>query len=75
MAKRVLFLVAVTVIFISTAPTSEAFRNCRMSLGYVPNPRLIAPSSDEVRLSGKKKMEFKWSPHEGDRLQRKYYDF
>jgi hypothetical protein len=75
MAKRALVLVAIIFIFILTASTSEAFRNCRMSLGYVPNPRIITPSSDKVQLSGKKEMQFKWSPHEGDRFQRKYYDF
>ncbi|MGB2631281.1 MAG: hypothetical protein WBD24_05465 [Candidatus Omnitrophota bacterium] len=42
---------------------------------YVPMPRLLSPTTTEVNLSGKEALEFKWSPHEGLRLGRKYYDF
>lgn len=43
--------------------------------GYVPAPRLIAPTTSEVNLEGKDSLVFEWSPHEGDPLVRDYYDF
>jgi hypothetical protein len=42
---------------------------------YTPPPRLVAPTSETVDLSGKKELEFRWSPHEGRRGTRIYYDF
>ena len=42
---------------------------------HIAPPRIIAPSSDDVDLTGKESLEFKWSPHEGDQVQRDYYDF
>ena len=41
----------------------------------IPKPRVLEPNGDTVDLSGKKELIFKWSPHEGDISQRKYYDF
>jgi hypothetical protein len=75
MVKRILILAVITVISISAASTSEAFHGCRVAMGFAPSPRLVSPSSDKVQLTGKSDMEFVWSPHEGDRLQRRYYDF
>lgn len=42
---------------------------------FVPQPRLISPSTQDVDLTGKATLTFEWSPHEGDPLQRDYYDF
>ncbi|MDD5495672.1 MAG: hypothetical protein PHP46_01065 [Candidatus Omnitrophica bacterium] len=42
---------------------------------YIPEPRLIQPTTELVDLSGKSQLKFEWSPHEGDRSKRKYYDF
>lgn len=41
----------------------------------IPQPRVLEPDGDTVDLSVKKELIFKWSPHEGDISQRKYYDF
>jgi hypothetical protein len=42
---------------------------------YVPPPVLLSPSTEDVDLTGKDILEFKWSPHEGIRGIREYYDF
>lgn len=42
---------------------------------FIPPPRLITPSTDVVDLRGKTSLEFRWSPHEGDSIQRDHYDF
>lgn len=41
---------------------------------YIAPPRLIAPSTDVVDLSGKDCLEFSWSPHEGNPIKRDHYD-
>ena len=41
----------------------------------VPEPRLLAPISAKVDLTGRDSLEFKWSPFEGRQWLRKYYDF
>ncbi len=43
--------------------------------GFIPPPRLLEPRGETADIAGKKELIFKWSPHEGDILQRKYYDF
>ncbi|MEA3489666.1 MAG: hypothetical protein U9R44_04945 [Candidatus Omnitrophota bacterium] len=46
------------------------------NMDYVPEPRLISPVTQEVVLTGKEDLEFRWSPHEGRGSGlRKYYDF
>jgi hypothetical protein len=47
----------------------------RLERESVPEVRLISPVTDEIDLTGKTTLEFKWSPHEGDATQREYYDF
>jgi len=42
---------------------------------YVPPPVLLSPAAEQVDLAGKDTLEFKWSPHEGIRGIREYYDF
>ena len=41
----------------------------------IPQPRLIEPVKDKIDLSGAGELVFKWSPHEGNIAQRRYYDF
>ena len=41
----------------------------------VPVPRILQPYLDTYDITGKKVLEFKWSPHEGNPTQRDYYDF
>jgi hypothetical protein len=43
--------------------------------GNIPEPRLIGPVTDKVDLSGSGELLFKWSPHEGNISERRYYDF
>ncbi len=42
---------------------------------YTPVPRLIAPTTEKVVITDVKELEFTWSPHEGRRGNREYYDF
>jgi hypothetical protein len=42
---------------------------------YAPEVRLIEPRGGVVDVSGRPYLEFKWSPFEGDRMQRDHYDF
>ena len=42
---------------------------------HTPRPVLIAPTTETVTLTGEKGLVFKWSPHEGGRGMREYYDF
>jgi len=41
----------------------------------IPQPILKEPVTDNLDLSGKTELVFRWSPHEGNTYQRKYYDF
>jgi len=61
-----------------SAATVSAQRIADFEIGqtsFVPKPRLIAPATDVVDLTGKEGLEFKWSPHEGDQVKRDHYDF
>jgi len=41
----------------------------------IPQPRLIEPVTDILNIPSEGGVAFRWSPHEGDFSQRKYYDF
>lgn len=41
----------------------------------VPEPVLLSPTTESVDITGKDSLEFKWSPHEGTRSFRRFYDF
>ena len=41
---------------------------------HTPRPVLISPTTETVTLTGEKELVFKWSPHEGQRGMRAYYD-
>ena len=73
MKKAIIF---VTIILLAT----YAYAQISVSGQYgrstdVPRPRLLSPTTTEVNLSGERGLEFKWSPHEGLKFGRKYYDF
>ena len=57
------------------APTGLAFRHGGMGNEFVPEPRLLSPTGEEVDLTGRDSLEFRWSPHEGSPTGRDYYDF
>ena len=63
--------------FLFTAPSFAGVGMISESyfVDNIPQPRVLEPDGDTVDLSGKKELIFKWSPHEGDISQRKYYDF
>jgi len=42
---------------------------------HVPQPVLISPVLADVDITGQDSLEFKWSPHEGDIMLRRCYDF
>lgn len=68
--RKIIFALIMT----SVALNAYAFnQNCAMD--YIPNPRLISPASDEVVLTGKSALEFRWSTHEGLQASRRYYEF
>ncbi len=75
MPKRLVAVLFIWFAVVSLIP-AHAFV-CRVGMGvdFVPQPRILFPDTDSVDLSGKKSLEFAWSPHEGDRFMRKYYDF
>lgn len=43
--------------------------------GYVPQPKLLSPVSEEIDLTGKNTLSFEWGRHGGSAAQRWYYDF
>ena len=74
--KKVLYILSVVLLVFLAMPKCWATVSCARYVGtYIPKVRMIAPAGDIVDLSGKKSLDFKWSPHEGRRFGRKYYDF
>lgn len=74
--KKIIFIV--TCLFIATCAYSQVSITGRIGGrrgGHVPPPMLLEPISEVVDLSGKDTLEFRWSPHEGRRAQRRSYDF
>lgn len=55
-------------------PASADVFGGRASGGSIPAPRLVYPSTDTIDLTGKETLRFEWSPFEGSRTSRKYYD-
>lgn len=74
-SKALLFLSALLLLSVTAA---FAQRIAEFEIGqtsFIPKPRLIAPATDIVDLTGRDALEFKWSPHEGDQVRRDHYDF
>ena len=74
MFMRNIFLTTLIILSLA-APAMGRMMHDSRGVDYVPPPRLMAPTTEEVDLTGKTELEFKWSPHEGQRDIRKYYDF
>jgi hypothetical protein len=74
MSKKLIAFLVISFAVVSLIP-AHAFVCRAGAMGFVPQPRILFPDADNVDLSGKKSLEFAWSPHEGDRFMRRYYDF
>ncbi|NQT90865.1 MAG: hypothetical protein HQ558_06385 [Candidatus Omnitrophica bacterium] len=73
--RKILLLLMIIMLFPAWALAGSGVFYESAFGGYVPAPRIIKPASEEVDLTGKKTLEFKWSRHEGSSVYRKYYDF
>lgn len=74
--KRILLSMSVTILLPSLVlANSKRIINTLPFVDYAPEPRLIAPIKEEIDLTKKTELEFKWSPHEGVSSDRRYYDF
>ncbi|MDD4956737.1 MAG: hypothetical protein PHQ61_03730 [Candidatus Omnitrophica bacterium] len=47
----------------------------RMSGDYIPVPRMIAPVTSEVNISGEREVSFKWDAHAGRNDPGRFYIF
>jgi len=65
-----LSVVFLSVFFLADLKTSAVIVNRE----YIPKPRLIHPTGETVSIAGEKAVRFVWSPHEGSRVMREYYD-
>ncbi len=73
--RKTLALVMIILSLSATAMGRNMFTHDIENSDFVPQPYLIAPTTETVDLTGKEMLEFKWSPHEGRRIMREYYDF
>ena len=75
---RRITVLLMAVFLIGGVPAGAQYRMLEKKLvrmEVVPRPRLIAPITQKVILTGKDNLEFRWSPHEGDQTKRECYDF
>lgn len=76
MMRRILLPLLTLFIAISLCAHAGGFSDRGVgAAAFVPQPRLISPTEDTVVFTGKATLEFKWSPFEGNRTERLYYDF
>jgi len=76
MANKIVIFMLASLFLFGSASSSYSYMSGRdIFSGNIPQPILIEPIADEVDLSGASQLIFKWSPHEGDISQRRYYDF
>ncbi|MFA5369740.1 MAG: hypothetical protein WC300_03370 [Candidatus Omnitrophota bacterium] len=75
MARNIIVLSLIAV-FISGQSLSYAYNFSRDGFAdNIPQPVLLEPVTGRVDISGKGQLIFRWSPHEGDISQRRFYDF
>lgn len=72
---RMLCALIIVLLFTSPVLSSELEKLHSLQNDEVPQVRLISPISENVDVTGKDTLEFKWSPHEGVSGYREYYDF
>lgn len=70
--KKICFIV-LSLIFLTTGNSFAL--NPSEVLGYVPQPKLIEPTGEQVDLTGKVGLTFSWGKHIGMNGLGKYYDF
>ena len=73
--KIAIFILTFVLIFASATLSNSSSFGRDIFSENIPQPILKEPVTDKVDLSGKKELVFRWSPHEGDISQRRYYDF
>jgi hypothetical protein len=74
MKKSVLAVLVIGILIVSCAFAQGFGIRVGGTRDYVPEPRLLSPVTETVDLTGKDILKFRWSPHEGSRFDRKYYD-
>lgn len=62
-------------LILGSAVAGADMRQSGLGDDFTPEPVLLSPTTEEVDLTGKAELEFKWSPHEARRGFRRYYDF
>lgn len=73
--KKILLIFAIGLIGISRISEGRMSMVEAPSADFIPPPVLLQPKSENVDLTDKEFLEFKWSPHEGASGFRDYYDF
>ena len=72
--KRIIPITLILLSLLTVSVYAQSFRGSSSS-SYVPRPQLMYPITEEVDLTGKPQLEFRWSPHKGLFMDRRYYDF
>lgn len=72
---RKVFLLVLLQVLLFTPSIFSGMSQKGAILDYIPQPRLLCPIKEEIDISGKQNLEFKWSSHEGLRFGRDYFDF
>ena len=72
--KRIILIALILLSLWTVSVYAQSFRGSSSS-SYVPRPQLMYPITEEVDLTGKSQLEFRWSPHKGLFMDRRYCDF
>lgn len=76
MGKRVVYITLIIILMSAFASTTAlAFYAGRKKTGMFPAPRMISPITEEVDLSPKEALLFRWSPYRGGASALIYFDF
>ncbi len=72
--KKIILITLILLPLLTVSVFAQSFRGSSCS-SYVPRPRLMYPITEELDLTGKPQLEFRWSPHQGGFMDRRYFDF
>ena len=77
MRKPLLALSLICLVLTSILPVQGVAQVRTIGVGaYIPEPRLLSPRGEKVKLKGKTTLGFIWSPHASRSLGgRRYFDF
>ena len=76
MGKRIAYIFLIFVLLsLHLGLDADAFYAGRKRATRFPAPRIISPVKEEVDLSEKDKLVFKWGPHRGGTVALIYFDF